>query len=60
MTEQPREYAQTKAQMKPAFYATKPTGATLFLRTFFPWQVWRFLWINFKMLIIIHKSHKGL
>ena len=39
--------------------ATKPTGATLFLRTFLPYQAWRFLWINLKMLGIIARSHRG-
>lgn len=39
------------------FYATKPTRRTLFLRTFLPWQVWRFLWINLKMFRIIARSH---
>jgi hypothetical protein len=41
------------------FYATKPTRATLFLRTFVPYQLWRFLWLNLKMLAIIRRSHKG-
>ena len=27
-------------------YATKPTGITLFLRTFLPYQIWRFIWLN--------------
>jgi hypothetical protein len=40
-------------------YATMPTRWTVFLRTFFPWQVWRFVWINFKMLGIIRRSHQG-
>jgi hypothetical protein len=59
MSEPATEYVPLKAQMKPAFYATKPTGATLFMRTFLPWQIWRFVWINLKMLIIIRRSHKG-
>lgn len=37
--------------------ATKPTPFTLFLRTFPPYQIWRFLWLNFKMLGIIRRSH---
>jgi hypothetical protein len=48
-----------RANMKASFYATKPTGITLFLRTFLPWQIWRFLRINWKMLVIIRRSHKG-
>ena len=39
--------------------ATKPTKMTLFLRTFLPYQAWRFLWLNLKMLSIIRRSHQG-
>ena len=39
-------------------YATKPTRWTLFLRTFLPYQAWRFVWINLKMLSIIRRSHR--
>lgn len=39
------------------FYATKPTRLTLFLRTFLPWQLVRFAYINLKMLRIIARSH---
>jgi hypothetical protein len=35
----------------------RPTRATVFLRTFIPWQLWRFLVINLKMLGIIRASH---
>lgn len=38
-------------------YATKPTRITLFLRTFIPYQLWRFLWLNWKMIGIIRRSH---
>ena len=41
------------------FYATKPTRTTLFLRTFVPYQLWRFLWISLKMVAIIRLSHSG-
>jgi hypothetical protein len=41
------------------FFATKPTRVTLFLRTFVPYQLWRFLRINLKMFAMIHRSHKG-
>lgn len=40
-----------------SFYAMKPTPLTVFLRTFLPWQLWRFARINLKMLRIIRKSH---
>jgi hypothetical protein len=39
------------------FYATRPTARVLFLRTFLPWQLWRFVVINLKMLRIIARSH---
>ena len=38
-------------------YATKPTRWILFLRTFLPWQAWRFVWINAKMIAIIARGH---
>jgi hypothetical protein len=39
-------------------YVTRPTRRTLFLRTFLPWQLWRFLAINLKMVGIIRRSHR--
>ncbi len=53
------ESAIAKAHSKPWFYATKPTRWTVFLRTFLPWQMWRFVWINLKMVGIIRRSHQG-
>ncbi len=41
------------------FYATRPTRVTVFLRTFLPWQAWRFVVINLRMLRIIARSHRG-
>jgi hypothetical protein len=38
-------------------YVTDPTKRTLFLRTFVPWQLWRFAAINLKMIGIIRRSH---
>jgi hypothetical protein len=36
---------------------TRPTRSTVFLRTFLPWQLWRFVRINLKMMgIIRHRS----
>ncbi len=59
---EPSEYnpQQQKAHMARSFYATKPTRATVFWRTFLPWQLWRFAAINFKMLTIIRRSHGAL
>jgi hypothetical protein len=42
-----------------ANYATKPTRFTVFMRTFLPWQMWRFAAINLKMVGIIRLSHHG-
>lgn len=39
-------------------YVTNPTRWTLFLRTFLPWQLWRFIAINLKMIEIIRRSHR--
>ncbi len=38
---------------------TRPTRGTLFLRTFLPWQLWRFAVINLKMIGIIRRSHRS-
>jgi hypothetical protein len=35
----------------------RPSRMTLFLRTFLPYQLYRFAWINVMMLIMIGKSH---
>lgn len=40
--------------MKESMYATRPTRLTVFLRTFLPWQILRFLLINFRMMRMIH------
>jgi hypothetical protein len=40
-------------------YVTRPTRRTLFLRTFLPWQLWRFIAINLKMIGIIRCSHRS-
>jgi hypothetical protein len=40
-----------------SFYATQPTRFTRFMRTFLPWQLWRFARINLKMFRIIARSH---
>ena len=39
-------------------YVTKPTRPTLFLRTFLPFQLWRFVAINLKMVGIIRSGHR--
>ena len=44
------------SQQAQAFFATKPTALTRFLRTSIPWQTYRFLVINLKMVRIILKG----
>ncbi|HET9091025.1 MAG TPA: hypothetical protein VFN50_01360 [Acidimicrobiales bacterium] len=40
-------------------YVTRPTAWTVFMRTFVPWQVWRFLRINLKMVdMILHRPER--
>lgn len=40
----------TPIAMQASAQATRPTGFTVFLRTFVPWQFVRFLVINLKMI----------
>lgn len=44
-----------KVTAETALYVTRPTRWTLFLRTFVPWQLWRFARINLKMMRIIRR-----
>jgi hypothetical protein len=37
-------------------YVTRPTRWTIFLRTFVPWQLWRFARINLKMIRITRRT----
>lgn len=39
------------------YYTMRPTRFTRFMRVFFPWQIIRFLIVNFRMTIMIMKSH---
>ncbi len=43
-------------QLEQSFYASRPTRFTVFLRTFLPWQAWRFVRINMRMFRAIAKS----
>jgi hypothetical protein len=38
-------------------HAMRPTRWVVFFRTFFLYQLWRFLWINLRMMRMISKSH---
>ena len=44
-------------QVRPAFFATLPTGPTRHLRTSLIWQMIRFAVINLKMIRVISLSH---
>ncbi len=37
--------------------AMRPVGMSLFWRNFFPYQLWRFAWINWRMISMIRLSH---
>lgn len=39
------------------FFTSVPTGMTIFMRNFLPWQFLRFIAINIKMFKVIGKSH---
>jgi hypothetical protein len=39
-------------------YATQPTRFTLFMRTFLPWQLWRFISINLRMMLLIGREKR--
>jgi hypothetical protein len=55
-TDGPAAGSPAKVTAGTARYVTRPTRLTLFLRTFLPWQLWRFARINLKMIRIIHRS----
>ena len=40
-------------------YVTTPTRTTVFMRTFLPWQLWRFAVLNLKVVDIIQRSHRA-
>ncbi len=39
------------------FFPPVPTGFTRWMRVSFPWQLFRFAFINLKMIQMIRKSH---
>jgi len=39
------------------YYAAHPTKNTMFWRKFWPWQAWRFVALNVKILKIVLKGH---
>jgi hypothetical protein len=46
----------TVGEINTNVYATQPTRFTLFMRTFLPWQLWRFFSINLKMILLIGRE----
>ncbi|MDO9182643.1 MAG: hypothetical protein Q7U04_09555 [Bacteriovorax sp.] len=38
-------------------YYLRPNKSTVFMRSFIPWQIYRFIVINIKMLKMMFKSH---
>ena len=59
MASKERPIMATQPSPDPWSYATKPTAGTIFLRTFLPWQLWRFVVINLRMMSMIRTSHQG-
>jgi hypothetical protein len=41
------------------FFVPTPSRGTVFLRTFLPWQLVRFAWINLKMVRMISIGNHG-
>jgi len=39
------------------YYAAHPTKTTIFWRKFWPWQAWRFIVLNIKILRIVVRGH---
>lgn len=46
------------SHMKESIYATRPTRLTVFMRTFLPWQILRFILINFRMMRMIRINER--
>lgn len=41
------------------YFASQPTAFTKFMRTFLPWQIFRFIVLNIRMTIMLLKSHSA-
>ena len=48
----------TVGEINTDVYATQPTRFTLFMRTFIPWQLWRFASINLRMMLLIGREKR--
>lgn len=51
-----RKDPQIQGVINTNIYATQPTRFTLFMRTFLPWQLWRFCSINLRMMLLIGRE----
>ncbi|MBM9548023.1 hypothetical protein JWG40_13405 [Leptospira sp. 201903074] len=51
------EKEELNSSYKPGDFAAVPNVKTIFFRTFLPWQLIRFIWINIRMVVMILKSH---
>ena len=49
--------ATNKEPYQQAYYPPKPTGTTIYMRRFLPWQIIRFIVINLKMMKLMARSH---
>lgn len=48
------------AMPEPAPFASDaplPTARTVWMRTFLPWQLIRFLWLNVRMIRMVGRAH---
>jgi hypothetical protein len=41
------------------YFIPTPSRTTVFIRTFVPWQILRFIWINLKMIKMISIGNHG-
>jgi hypothetical protein len=51
-----RQEAELRRPYEDGYFASTPTRARRFMRTFLPWQLWRFAAINLRMMRMIGKS----
>lgn len=58
MNEQENRNGSLPLHMRASVYATRPTKFTVFLRTFLPWQLVRFVVINLKMMNMIRLNER--
>ena len=51
------EEVKKKDAYQPEYYSVTPTAVVRFFRVFWPWQFFRFIVINIKMIRMISRSH---